>query len=161
MPSKISLSAVIAAIFIVAAATALSASAAPPDDACSLLTQAQVSAALGVSVGAGSHMPPKYLRMCTWTQPNGPTGGKNVVLMLKTADDFNNAKTLMNGPGTTVTPVSGIGDDAYYTTIGVHTSILYAKKGNVAFNLTVGRGFPPDQQKAMEKTLALQILSKL
>jgi hypothetical protein len=43
MPSKISLCAVIAAIFIVGDAMARSVNAAPPDDACSLLTQAQVS----------------------------------------------------------------------------------------------------------------------
>ncbi len=160
MPSKISRGAVIAAIFIVGAAMAPSANAAPPEDACSLLTQAQVSAALGVSAGAGSHTPLKSLRTCTWTEPNGPLGGKSVVLMLKTANDFNNAKTSMKGPGTTVTPVTGIGDDAYYVAIGASV-ILYARKGDVAFNLTVSRAFPPDQRKAMEKTLALQILSKL
>jgi hypothetical protein len=42
MPSKISLGAVIAAIFIAGATTA-AANAAPPDDACSLLTQTQVA----------------------------------------------------------------------------------------------------------------------
>jgi hypothetical protein len=93
------------------------------------------------------------LRSCTWVES---AGRKNLVLMLKTADDFNNAKKLMQG----VTPVSGIGDDAYYASMGA-MAILYARKGNVAFNLTVGGGFPTDQQKAMEKTLALQIFSKL
>ena len=43
VPSKIGLCAAIAAIFIVGDAIAPSANAAPPDDACSLLTQAQVS----------------------------------------------------------------------------------------------------------------------
>lgn len=161
MRSKNSLAALIVAIFIVAAATAPSASAAPPDDACSFLTQAQVSAALGVSVDAGSHMPPKYLRMCSWVQINVPTGGKNVTLMLKTVNDFNNAKTSMAGPSSPITPVGGIGDDAYYAAMGTRMVVLFAKKGNVAFNLTVGGGLPIDQQNAIEKTLALQILSKL
>jgi len=44
MPSKLSLGAVITAIFMVGAAMAPLANAATPDDACSLLTQAQVSA---------------------------------------------------------------------------------------------------------------------
>jgi Putative transposase of IS4/5 family (DUF4096) len=65
MPSKISLGAVVAAIFIVGAAMASSANVAPSNDACSLLTQAQVSAALGVSVGAGSYQGPTCKK--TWT----------------------------------------------------------------------------------------------
>src|SRR5260370_37138309 len=69
MPCKICLGAVIAAIFIVGAATAPSATAAPTDDACSLLTQAQVSAALGASVGPGSYQGPPYKKTCTWTVP--------------------------------------------------------------------------------------------
>ena len=66
MPSKISLAAVIAAIFIVSATMAPSANAEPPDDACSLLTQAQVGAALSVSAGAGSYQTPTYKKTCTW-----------------------------------------------------------------------------------------------
>jgi len=46
MPSKISLGAVVA-ILIMVAAIAPAADAAPTDDACSLLTQAQVGAAHG------------------------------------------------------------------------------------------------------------------
>jgi hypothetical protein len=71
LSSKINLGAVIAAIFIVGAATAPLATAAPADDACSLLTQAQVSAALGVSVGAGSYESPTFKKTCRWTVAGG------------------------------------------------------------------------------------------
>ena len=158
MRSKTTLAAVSVAIFILAAVVApYAGDPGPSDDACLLLTQAQVTAALGVSVGAGSHMPPKYVRMCYWAQPNSAPPAKSATLMLKTANDFENAKKLM----APITPVSGLGDDAYYAPMGNRMVVLFAKKGNAAFNVTVGGNFPIDQQKAIEKTLASQIASKL
>ena len=62
MHSKNTLGAIIAAIFIIVAAAAPSAVAAPPSDACPLLTPAEISAVVGVSVGAGAHMTPTYLK---------------------------------------------------------------------------------------------------
>jgi hypothetical protein len=59
------------------------------------------------------------------------------------------------------TPVSGIGDDAYYTTASGLGTNLSVRKGDVAFNIALHGDFPIDQIKAKEKTLALQILSKL
>jgi hypothetical protein len=172
MGSRARLDALIVTVFIFGGVTAPSASAVPPDDACSLLTPAQVSAVLGVSVGAGSHQTPKYLKTCTWTQPNAPMiGSKNVALSLKTVDAFKSTKTQIEQARALakaekseaqpdVTPISGIGEDAYYSTDGAHMS-LSVKKGDVAFNVAVRGDFPSDQVKAMEKALALQILSKL
>ncbi len=174
MPSKICLGAAIAAIFIVSAATAPSANAAPPDDACALLTQAQVSAALGVSVDPGTHLTPTSMKTCMWNEANAPMmGRKSVGVSLKTVDGYNSSKKLMEQTAAQmkaekdadagqleVTPISGIGDDAYYASMGVHPN-LSVKKGNVAINVEVFGDFPPDQVKAMEKTLALRILSKL
>ena len=60
----------------------------------------------------------------------------------------------------TKTPVSGIGDDAVYgTTKGVAT-VLTVKKGDQVFVVRV-IGFSEDETKAKEKTLALDVLSKL
>jgi hypothetical protein len=56
--SKIGLGAVIVVMFIDGAAMVPLAGAAPTDDACALLTQAQVSAALGVSMNAAAHVTP-------------------------------------------------------------------------------------------------------
>jgi hypothetical protein len=56
---------------------------------------------------------------------------------------------------------TGIGDDAYYTTMGTGYTGLMLKKGNVALKVAVYGDMPADKKKAVEKTLALQALSKL
>jgi hypothetical protein len=56
MLAKITLGALVAAIFILGVALTPSAIAAPSDDACSLLTPAQLTVAVGVSVGAGQYV---------------------------------------------------------------------------------------------------------
>lgn len=70
--------ALIVAVFLVfAVGTVRTAHAAPPKDACSLLTPAQVSAAIGVTVGSGAHTnnpsipappPPLDKADCYWWQ---------------------------------------------------------------------------------------------
>jgi hypothetical protein len=156
MPSKICLSAVIAAIFIVGAAMAPSANAAPPDDACSLLTQAQVSAALGASVGAGSYVTPTFKKTCTWTVAGG---AEYVTLMLEGLDAYQAGKVALTKT-IVVTSVSGIGDDAYYLAVGNNVGLI-VKKGNVAFKVAVYDHSPLEKKQAMEKTLAQQVVSKL
>jgi hypothetical protein len=54
---------------------------------------------------------------------------------------------------------AGIGDDAVYGTAAGHGT-LSVKKGNSVFVVHV-YGFPLDQIEAKEKSLALEILSKL
>lgn len=140
--------------------------AAPPTDACSLLTAAQVSAVLGMSVGAGEKILPTSASLCGWEVP-GQKGldRKRVVLSIYTqmgrltpVQRFNTAKTPMKG--ITKEPVTGIGDDAISaTTPGFGTGLIF-RKGDAAFDLRV-YGFPIDQVKAKEKTLALDVLAKL
>jgi hypothetical protein len=157
--SKI-VTAVFAAILL-----ALCARTAWATDACSLLTPAQVSAVLGVQVGPGEHIVPNNTAMCGWSQPghNG-LSDKKVVLTLYTqmgsrtpADRFNTAKTPVHG--VTKTPVSGIGDEAFYSTAGAVTALV-VRKGNTPFHVDV-RGFPAEQVKDKEKTLAGEIVGKL
>ena len=158
MPSKISLGAVIAATFIVGAATA-PANAVPPDDACSLLTQAQVSAAVSVSVGAGAYQG-TYKKTCTWNAVSPATkSAKWVTLMLEGLDAYQAGK---QAPVKTivVTPISGTGDDAYYLAVGPNVGLI-VKKGNVAFKVAVYAHLPLEQKQAVEKTLAQHVLSKL
>ena len=93
MRSKASLAAFIVAVFMGGAATTPSSVAAPPADACLLLNQAQLSAALAVSMAAGSHTTPEHLKTCTWVPSGGPTQSlKFVTLDLRPADGFENAK---------------------------------------------------------------------
>jgi hypothetical protein len=93
--------------------------------------------------------------------------------LLPRGDGFENAKKLLgqakalaieekdeDAQRVARTPISGIGDDAYYSTDGV-TTTLSVKKGDVAFDVGVYGDFPGDRVKAMAKTLALEILSKL
>jgi hypothetical protein len=131
------------------------------DDACSLLTQDQVSAVLGISVGAGQHIVPSNPKMCGWAVPGGPIlTAKKVVLIINTTTAFTRGKTPITG--ITMTPVNDIGDDAYYVTASGPGTTLNVKKGSAAFSISVkGTGFSVEQVKQMEKTLAQDVLTKL
>lgn len=152
---------------------AINASAAS-DDACALLTQAQVSAAVGVQMGAGTHVTPTYVKTCTWS----PTGGSSaavadVTVSFQDAASFQSAKSLMemsearmkatNEKGADQfanQSVSGIGDDAFYTTMGGSYTGLLVKKGDVSFKVAIYGDIPADQKKSMEKAIAQEALSK-
>ena len=138
------------------------ASAAPPNP-CPLLTPAQVSAVLGVNVGAGQN---RLSTLCEWSEPgqSGP-GAKKVTVTTQDPRAFEYAKMQIGG-GITKTQVSGIGDDAVFGTTPKVAAVLTVKKGDVVFVVRV-YGFPIDAGKpleevqAKEKALALAILSKL
>jgi hypothetical protein len=161
MRSITSLATLMVAIIFGGAAASL-VSAAQPNDACSLLTQAQVSAVLGVSVGAGVPSGPS---LCQWSQPGDTSSrGKRVLLnlfgpmgRLTPADRYATAKTPVKR--ITKTPVSGIGEEAFYLTRPTDTE-LTVKKGSSVFRISV-YGYSPDQTKTMGKALALDALSKL
>jgi hypothetical protein len=139
----------------------------PPHDACSLLTQTQVSGILGVGVNAGVHpagdVPNSQLN-CQWSQSaQGASNPKRVILDIfeavenrSPADRFENAKKEVRG--VTKTPVSGVGDEAFYSESSVNT-ILYVKKGSFVFQIIVA-GFSTEQIKAMEKALAQAVVAK-
>jgi hypothetical protein len=127
-----------------------------------------VSAVLGVSVAAGQRVMPKSPAICGWEVPSETSPDrKRVVLSIYTQigsltpiDRFNNAKKPIAVKGVTKEPVSGVGDDAVsVTTSGFGTDLIF-KKGASAFDVRV-YGFPLDQVKAREKTLALDIIAKL
>jgi hypothetical protein len=161
------------AILILALAAVPSASAAPPNDACALVTQAQMSAALGVPIGTGQHVVPTFTKECTWT----PTGGatKDVKYATVSFQDptgyamgkmvAQQAQAKVNkeeGAGSMAADsASGIGDDAYYTSMGTGYTALLLKKGNVALKVAIYGEMPVAKKKAAEKTLALNALSKL
>lgn len=76
---------------------------------------------------------------------------------LTPAQRFENAKAPVQG--ITKEPVSGVGDDAYYIESGLNTS-LYVRKGSSVIQIIVF-GFPKEQVKTMEKTLAQEAAAKL
>lgn len=138
------------------------ASAAPPTDACSLLTTAQVSAVLGVTAETGKPLAPTITKVCHWgtSAPAGKgSAKKGVMLTLQDPRAFAYAKMPV-GNGITKVDISGVGDDAVYGTTPGFPTVLTVKKGDVVFVVHVN-GFTDDEIKAKEKTLALDVLARL
>ena len=142
---------------VVLASTAI---AAPPTDACGLLTPAQASAALGGTVGAGKSV---ESTACQWAQQGRPG---DVLLKLDvnlvTPERYARLKSVTVG---TVTPAAGLGDDAYYSTLqqGRTTlTTLNVRKGNTAVVIRVSGGAKPaEDYQAKEKAVAQVIVPKL
>ena len=172
MRSRNSLGAILVGIFIVFAGTAPSAFATPSADSCTFLTSAQVSDALGVPMAAGSHITPTSLKTCTWSPSGGGTKEVGAITFtLQTADEYEAGKrtlqqmiTLMKAENKqdapVITPVSGVGDEAFYLDMA-KTMSLIVKKGNGAFKIVIYGGMPTPKRQSAEKTLALQVLSKM
>ena len=131
--------------------------AAPSTDACSLLTATQVSAVLGGPVATTTPDPKK---LCIWS-PGGAPGPKTVTLSFWNPTAFPSPKTALL-PGVVFIPVSGLGDQAVYTGVQNegYSGALFVKKSGTVFSITVS-GFPVDQTKEKEKTLAPNALGKL
>jgi hypothetical protein len=105
-------------------------------DACSFLSQNKISAILGLAVDSGRHIGPSTA-LCRWGEPNDPP-----------IQDIEK------------TPVSAIGDDAYYIDPPGFGLGLNVKKGNFAFQAKVF-GFSAEMTKALENSLAQELLAKL
>jgi hypothetical protein len=141
-----------------------------PGDACALLTAPLVSNALGASVGPGQPVIPNNTKICTWSEQAAPAGAeRNVTVSLMTAKSFENGKTPM--AGITKTPVSGIGDDAYFIEPHGMTAGLSVRKGDACFQVRARSNptwfktgkTPESEQKdqSVDRALALEILKKL
>ena len=132
--------------------------ASTPTDACSLVTAAQVSAAMGFAVGSGKALNPHD---CQFVEPGA--GGKTVLVeilgptgRLTPVDRFNTVK--MPVGRVVKTPVSGLGDDAVYVeTLGV---ALYVRKGDFVFQIRIS-GLPLAECKEAERLLAQNVLANL
>lgn len=118
---------------------------------CGLLTPAQVTAAVGGSFGPGQ---PIGTTGCSWTSPK-PHLIVTVSLWPPGEWDRIKAGPL---PGTTITPASGVGDDAFYATLAQYT-VLYVKKGQTVFLFKVYGVADKAKQMSAEMTLAQQGLA--
>jgi hypothetical protein len=141
-------------LFAAALASCSTAFAQSSSDACSLLTAAQVSSAVGAQVGAGAWVTPTFKATCTWTAP-----GKIVTLMTESTSTFQSGKTPIS-PMMQIVPAPGIGDDAYYV---VESTIvmLYTRKGTVAFKTSIYSKLPIATLESMESKLAQQVAGEL
>jgi len=142
-----------------AAAVLAPAAHAASDDACALLTPAQVGAALGAPVEPGKPITPTDHKVCTWA------GGKAgwVTLMLQSAAKFDAAKR--EAPAlagaVAVTSVSGLGDGAMFVGMGQNVGLV-VKKGGVSFKVAVYQtNSTLDKKQAAEKVLAAEVISRL
>lgn len=135
--------------------------ASPPKDACSLLTQSQLSSVLSVSMGASR---PLFPTGCRWDQ-QVKLGDPEVIVIvsLMSMKLFTNSRALLTGNRITATTMGGIGDDAYYLTgtAGGLTTLM-VKKGDAEFSVRVwGAGAVPGQIKPQEQALAQMVMAKL
>jgi hypothetical protein len=144
-------------------AAAISSAAQADTDACTLLTPAQVGAAIGVSVADGKHVTPTYVKTCTWTA-SGSSKVKLVTLFLQTAAAYDGGKQMASqmasvGKGTAMKPAS-VGEDGYYFVAGDQAGLL-VKKGSISFKVAVYATLPVGNKEAMELNLAKEVLAKL
>jgi len=135
--------------------------AAAETDACSLVTAAQVSAAVGFQVEDGKHVTPTFVKTCSWT---GTAGGgvQTVTLNLQTGAFFDGAKkqaAVMVAAGAAVKS-AGVGDDSYFYVLGTQVD-LWVKKGANACKITIYKQIPVEQKQAIELSLAKQVVAKL
>jgi hypothetical protein len=84
--------------------------------------------------------------------------GKKVTLTLITVQSFEIGKKPVQGIEKSA--LSGVGDDAEYITTPPFDTALNVKQGDKAFQIRVG-GFKTEEEKAIEKALAPQVLAKM
>jgi hypothetical protein len=154
MKSSYSRHFIIACICATAALGSKTAAAQSGPAPCNLLTSAQVTAAVGVSVGAAQ---PIANTGCSWAAPH-----MIVTVSLWDGNKWDQLKA--PAPGMNRSSVSGLGDDAFYTTLGAGSgkqiATLTVKKGGTAYLIKVyGPGVT--EQMSMEKALAGDVLAKL
>jgi hypothetical protein len=124
-------------------------------DPCSLLTQADVDAAVGQPLGQGkstiAHLD------CAWSSSDF---GANVYL---TVGDWDSVKSAASANGGAPTAIADLGDEAW-TASGNNGSLVYARKGSNGFLLIIDGpqvDSLADHGVAQEKILAAAILGRL
>ena len=119
----------------------VSAVAATSPDACAVVTQAEVAAALGVPVNAGERVVPSDTTLCTWhEQRKNQVQGMFVTIAFLEEQAYQMRKmtrTLNNAPE------GGIGDDAYFSKDKKYAvSHAHRKKGRYLFRGNRGGSRP-------------------
>lgn len=133
--------------------------AGPPKqlDACTLITAAEAAAVLGKPVDPGK-VPTPGARSCLFA--SSALSIDSIEISVTSVADFK--PTQKSIPGLTLTQVSGIGDDAYYISMGAGYEVLNVRKGQTRFSTSVLlKGASDSQLMAGEKTLAMAILGRI
>jgi hypothetical protein len=120
---------------------------------CSLLSSAEVSAAVSANVGPAQ---PIATTGCSWSAPH-------IIVTVSLWDASKWAKMKAGLPGISTSSVAGLGDDAFFSTMGSaekQFTTLTVKKGDTAYVIKVYGGSAAEQMSS-EKTLAGNVLAKL
>jgi len=126
-------------------------------DACSLLTPAEISTALALSVGPGQ--PANDGRHCTWDSPQGV----EVSSEIENSDEAFRESRQGAGKQAWIKAVDGVGDEAY-AVMGGPASMLDFRVGDRIYEvglLTAGPKYPQDKAIAIEKQLALDAVPRV
>ena len=121
---------------------------------CKLLTSAEIGAALGATFAAGE---PIGTTGCSWSSASPHM---IVTVSLWPPAEWDRIKAGGGIPGTKITPVSGLGDDAFYATIPQYV-VLYVKKGQTVYLFKVYGVKDQAKQMSVEKTLAGNAVKRL
>lgn len=124
-------------------------------DPCALVSQAQVTSAAGAKVATGQ---PIGTTGCSWSSTDDPKSkaGRVVITLSIWAEKWFSKKST---PGITMKPVSGIGDDAYFATLGDLTS-LFVKKGKSTLQVRVYGLHDTTRQEEIESSVAKAALAR-
>jgi hypothetical protein len=144
-----------------AAATPATTAGAPVTlDACKLITTDEAAAVLGEPVDPGTVPTPGATSCLFSSHPATGVDMNSIEISLIRVSEFTPDKKSI--PGLTFTPVSGIGDGAYFVSMGAGHTVLNVRKGQVAFTTSVLLAKASDATiEAGEKTLALEILGRI
>jgi hypothetical protein len=135
-------------------------------DACSLLTPAEVSAAIESTSLPGKRLSPSDPRHCLWTDsPTITVSNRRVTLTILRPGAYDLGKGGVAGASVKIEPVSGIGDDAYYQ-LSSGSPYLTVRKGGTDFQVQILNGMnfkvlTLAQEKAKEVDLAKAAVAKL
>ena len=153
--------ALVVPVIITTTAPLPSGAASSTKDTCSLLTQEQLTDAVGTSMNAGTYVMPEITRTCTWTLASGATPAvRYLTLDLQAADAYEASKKLDEQANPTSVP--DLGDDAYYVNFsGISIASMRVKKGDVSFKITWYGATDSQKMMTAEKTLASHVLSNL
>jgi hypothetical protein len=138
----------------------------PEVEACSLLTTADASTALGASSRPGKRLVEASPNGCVWADdPAASDTSRRVIVVTHSLVAF---RAAMHTVITTITiePVSGVGEEAFYQVPPTDSPFLWVRKGDTAFSIRIltrskPRPFTVEQEKAKELTLAKAVVTKL
>jgi len=138
---------------------------AAPSDPCSLLTQAEASAAIGKPVGAGSNATDSH--ECEWDYPNSDSPTASGTITIQDGDLASYCgKPSDPALGLVIEPVANLGDGGacftYVSTTTIGSNLTFSKNGHVYTTAAYfGGGTPIATVKAADIALATAALTHL